>query len=50
VTILPNFYEETRVKTIHFITQDIARERKAREKGRKSLKRKRLEEGEESWS
>jgi len=47
---ITNFYEETRVRTIHFITQDRGRERKTREKGREGLKRKRLEEGEESWS
>ena len=43
---------EIRVKTIHFITQDRGRERKARERGRKALKRNRLEEleGEESMS
>ena len=44
MTIYPNFYEETRVRTIHFITQDRGRERKARERGREGLKRKRLEE------
>ena len=52
MTIYPNSYEEIRVRTIHFITQDRGRERKTREKGIEGLKRKRLEEveGEESWS
>jgi len=41
VTIYPNFYEETRVKTFHFTKQERYREKKARE-GRKGLERRNL--------